>query len=146
MARKLGESRMLLVGAPSYLAKRGTPTTLEELETHARLSWGFARTSSGWPFSFRGVDTTLQTNGPVAVGDGETMRQLVLSGAGLARLAWFHVAADVRAGRLVPVMEDHNPGDRELIHAVFIGQGRVPMRVRAVLDFLAESVRIPAFP
>ncbi len=79
--------------------------------------------------------------------DGEGLRHLALTGAGLARLAEFTVRGDVRAGRLVPVLEDLNPGDLEEIHAVFLGQGgALPARVRAVLDFLARYARVTPEP
>ncbi|MCY1365946.1 hypothetical protein D9M69_528210 [compost metagenome] len=71
------------------------------------------------------------------------MRRLALDGAGLARLAAFRVRDDIAEGRLVAVMESFNPGDLEEVHAVFVGQdGYVPLRVRAVLDFLVEHVRV----
>lgn len=143
VARKLGESRMVVVASPDYLARHGTPRTLAELDVHNRLSWGFARSVRGWPFVRDGVIDMVHTNGNVAVGDGESMRRMVLAGVGLARLAWFHVGPDIAAGRLVPVMEDHNPGDSEAVHAVYIGQGGpLPARVRAVIDYLVETVQL----
>jgi DNA-binding transcriptional LysR family regulator len=79
----------------------------------------------------------------VRASDGEAARQLASGGAGIARLSRFHVGADVSAGRLVAVLEDFNPGDREDIHAVFLGRGGpLPARVRAFVDFLAERVRV----
>ena len=49
--------------------------------------------------------------------------------------------ADIDAGRLVPVLEDFNPGDLAPIHAVYLGKpGHLPARVRALLDFLAAQV------
>ncbi|MGQ3029171.1 MAG: LysR family transcriptional regulator, partial [Ferrovibrionaceae bacterium] len=60
-----------------------------------------------------------------------------------ARLAAFQVRDDIAAGRLEAVLEDCNPGDRDPVHAVFLGQGGLmPARVRAFLDFLAATVRI----
>ena len=42
-------------------------------------------------------------------------------------------------------MEDANPGDFEDVHAVFLGSGGpVPARVRALLDFLVETVDLGA--
>ena len=52
-----------------------------------------------------------------------TLRQLVLGGLGMARLAAFQVQDDIAAGRLLPVLEEANPGDLEEVHAVFLGQG-----------------------
>ncbi len=68
---------------------------------------------------------------------------MALGGVGLARLAAFTVREDIAAGRLVPVMEAFNPGDKEIFHALYVGQGGpLPSRVRAVLDFLAATGRI----
>ena len=53
--------------------------------------------------------------------------------------------ADIAAGRLLPVLEHANPGDLEDVHAVFVGQGGyLPLRVRALLDFLVEQVDLGA--
>ncbi len=57
------------------------------------------------------------------------MQRLAVAGAGLARLARFHIDPDIDAGRLVPVLEDFNPGELEQIHAVFVGHGgQLPAR------------------
>ncbi|MGL6090111.1 MAG: LysR family transcriptional regulator, partial [Pseudomonas paracarnis] len=39
---------------------------------------------------------------------------------------------------LVVLLEEFNPGDVEPIHAVFVGGGAMPARVRAFVDFLVE--------
>jgi DNA-binding transcriptional LysR family regulator len=58
----------------------------------------------------------------------------------------FSVADDLKAGRLVPVLEEFNPGDRLQVHAVFLGQGgRLPARVRAFIDYLAANLRLPTW-
>jgi DNA-binding transcriptional LysR family regulator len=85
----------------------------------------------------------LPVSGTVRVGDGETLRQLVLAGIGLARLSLYHVHDDLIAGRLVPVLEDFNPRELQPIHAVYLGKaGRLPARVRAVLDYLAAQLSV----
>jgi len=143
VARKLGQSRMVVVAAPSYLAARGMPRTPVDLAGHNLLAFGFARHMDGWPFVDAGVEVVAPVAGTPTVSDGEAMRLTALSGAGLARLARWHVEPDIAAGRLVPLLEDFNPGDLEPTHAVYVGQGRhLPARVRAFLDFLAEVVRL----
>ena len=144
VARKLGESRMVVIGAPSYLAARGTPRTLAELAGHNMLAFGFARLIDGWPFvDAAGAQIIVPIVGNLTLTDGEAMRRTAIAGAGLARLAHWHVEADIAAGRLVPLLEAFNPGDLEPTHAVYVGQGKhLPARVRAFLDFLAETVRL----
>ncbi|KLK94269.1 LysR family transcriptional regulator [Microvirga vignae] len=141
VARKLRESRMVLVAAPSYLAKHGAPRHPDDLTRHNLLGFGFARQSNGWPFKDEhGNVTAVVPTGNALVSDGESMRLLVLSGLGISRLSMFHIGPDIEAGRLVPVLESHNPGDTESIHAVYVGGGHLPARVRAFLDYLVETV------
>jgi DNA-binding transcriptional LysR family regulator len=83
----------------------------------------------------------IPVNGNVRAGDGEALRALLLAGVGLGRLSLYQVQADIDAGQLVPVLEDFNPGDTAPIHAVYLGKpGRLPARVRALLDFLSAHV------
>lgn len=141
VARKLGETRMLIVGAPAYLARHGTPVTPEQLLAHNRLGANYVRASSGWPLRYAGEDIVVPVSGNAQASDGEALRQLALAGLGLARMAAFQVQRDIADGRLLPVLEDCNPGDIEDIHAVYVGQGGyMPLRVRAFLDFLVAHV------
>jgi DNA-binding transcriptional LysR family regulator len=144
LARKLGESPMVVVAAPSYLAEHGAPQTPADLERHNMLGFCFTKQIEGWPFrDGRGGIVTIPPVGNALVSDGEAMQRLVVAGLGLARLTRFHVQTDIDAGRLVPVLEDFNPGDLEAIHAVFVGHGgQLPARVRAFLDYLVEKVKL----
>jgi DNA-binding transcriptional LysR family regulator len=144
LARKLGESRMVVVAAPAYLAEYGTPRTPSDLSKHNMLGFCFSKQIDGWPFrDGKGGIVSIPPSGNVLVSDGEAMQRLAVAGAGLARLARFHIAADIAAGRLMPVLEDFNPGDLEPIHAVFVGHGgQLPARVRALLDYLVENVKL----
>lgn len=143
VARKLGETAMMIVAAPSYLARFGVPEAVEDLEGHNRLGFGYVRAMDGWPLRKEEGTIVLPPVGRILASDGEALRQLALGGNGLARLAAFTVREDIAAGRLVPVLEDLNPGDRETFHAVHVGQGGpLPARVRALLDFLAARGRV----
>lgn len=143
VARKLGESQMAIVAAPTYLERRGIPETVADLARHDLISFNFVRSFDGWPVRANEASETLPIVGSVLAGDGESARRLALEGLGLARLALFHVGPDIDAGRLVPVLQDYNPGDTEEIHAIFIGSGgQLPARVRAFIDYLAETVRL----
>ncbi len=143
VARRLGATRMVIVGAPAYLARAGTPATPDDLRHHNLLGLNYMRAASGWPLRCGGEDCLVVPAGNAQASDGEAVRRLALAGLGLARLAAFQAREDIAAGRLVPVLEDCNPGDTEEVHAVFMGQGGyLPLRVRAFLDFLAERVRL----
>lgn len=140
--RRLGTSDVVVVASPDYLGRAGTPAQPEDLRRHQRLGLSYARHVDAWPFiDSDGVRTAIAPSGQLRMGDGESLRQMALAGLGVARLARYHVGADLAAGRLMPLLEDWNPGDMEDIHAVFVGPGRhMPARVRVLLDFLAERV------
>lgn len=144
LARKLGESRMVVVAAPSYLKQHGTPRTPQDLLQHNMLGFCFVKQIEGWPFvDPQGGIISIPPAGNSLVSDGEAMQRLAVAGLGLARLTRFHVDPDIKAGKLVPLLEEYNPGDLEAIHAVFVGHGgQLPARVRAFLDFLVDHVRL----
>ena len=143
IARKLGFTGNVIVASPDYLKREGEPKTITDLKRHRRVGFSYARSVHGWPLLDGGETIALPITPGVQVGDGEAMRYMALSGAGLVRLATFTVRADIETGRLVPVLEDLNPGDIEEFYAVYIGQGGpLPARVRALLDFLAERVSL----
>lgn len=145
VARKLGETKLVIVASPAYLAAFGEPTTLAELEGHNRLGFSYARSVDGWPLRDRpdGDVVVVPMTGRVQASDGEALRHLAIGGSGLARLAAFTVERDIAAGRLVTVLDALNPGDHEAFHAIYVGQGGpLPSRVRALLDFLAEHGKV----
>ena len=143
VARKLGATRKSILASPAYLARHGTPRTPADLARHNCLGFNRTRTLNTWPLLEGGQPVSVTAVGNAQVSDGASLQRLAVAGVGLARLALFHARDDIAAGRLVPVLEDCNPGDLEEIHAVFLGHGGwLPARVRVFLDFLVENVRI----
>ncbi|MBZ5758481.1 MULTISPECIES: LysR family transcriptional regulator [Rhizobium] len=143
VARKLGGTSMAIVATPDYLEEHGTPRTPADLDRHRKIAFSYRRAVAGWPLLVDGKCVAKKLVSTIEASDGEAMRHLCLAGGGLARLASFTIRDDVAAGRLLVVLDDCNPDDIEAFHAVYIGEGGpVPARVRALLDFLAEHVRL----
>lgn len=140
-ARKLGQTRRVIVAAPEYLARHGTPEVPEELHRHNCLNFNFRRAEPVWPFRRDGRDFALSVRGSIEANNGETLGQLAAAGVGIARVGAFSVADELAKGRLVPILEGFNPGDVELIHAVFVGGANTPARVRVFVDFLVARLR-----
>ena len=82
----------------------------------------------------------MSVDGGIVANNGETLGHLAAAGVGITRVGRFSVAAEIADGRLVPLLEDYNPGDVELIHAVFVGGSTTPARVRVFVDFLVERL------
>ena len=141
IARKLGQSRRVVCASPGYLARKGRPETPADLERHDCLTFSFRRARPSWPFRCEGRDLEQPVTGSLVVNNGETMKQMALAGAGIARLGLFHVAAEIAEGKLVALLEDCNPGDLEMVHAIHVPGGPVPHRVRAFIDHMAETLK-----
>lgn len=140
-ARKLGETRRVIVASPGYLARHGTPRVPQDLHGHNCLNFNFRRVEPVWPFCGEAGDYAMTVTGNIEANNGETLGQLAAAGVGITRVGAFSVANEIADGRLVPLLEDYNPGDVELIHAVFVGGANTPARVRAFVDFLADRLR-----
>ncbi|WP_018898110.1 LysR family transcriptional regulator [Rhizobium sp. 2MFCol3.1] len=140
IARKLGQSRRVVCAAPSYLERLGYPMVPADLGQHDCLTFNFRRATPSWPFRVEGREIAQPVKGSIVVNNGETMKQMVLAGAGVARIGLFHVAEEIAAGRLVALLEEHNAGDLELVHAVYVGGGPLPHRVRAFIEHMAVTL------
>ncbi|RJF82279.1 LysR family transcriptional regulator [Azospirillum cavernae] len=140
-ARKLMESRRVIVAAPSYLDRRGEPLTPDDLDRHNGLTFNFRQSWEEWPFRdpATGRLFTRSVRGNFEANNGPTVRALCVAGVGLARVGRFHVQPDIEAGRLVPVLESFNPNDIEPIHAVYASHPHLAARIRAFIDFLTEG-------
>lgn len=108
VATHLGTIRPYLCAAPEYLARRGTPGTVEELSNHDIVEMP---TSNGlprdWRFSRDGESSTaLQIEPRISVNDPVTIHRLVMNGAGIGCISAYLCGADITEGRLVRLFPD----------------------------------------
>ncbi len=141
-ARKIGDTGQVVVASPDYLARYGTPQVPEDLLQHNCLRFNFRRAEPNWPFVRDAEVFSLKVCGNIECSSGEALAQLARVGAGIARIGAFTVNEDIGRGDLIPLLEAFNPGEREPIHAVFVGGPTMPARVRLFVDFLIEHHRL----
>lgn len=138
-ARRIGETGQVVVASPAYLERHGTPQQPEDLLQHNCLRFNFRRAEPNWPFIREGQGFSLKVCGNIECSSGEALAQLAREGAGITRIGEFSVTEDLQRGDLMPLLQAFNPGDREPIHAVFVGGTAMPARVRVFVDFLVEQ-------
>jgi len=138
VSRVLVRARRVLVAAPKYL-ERGAPISSPgDLASHRCLAWlSRDQPKVQWTFvSPEGTSETVVVE-PALCGDSLLVRQWALRGEGVAYKANVDVAADLRAGRLVRLLEDYE-GEPVPISAVMPSGRHMPTRVRAMVDQLAR--------
>lgn len=142
-ARYLGDTSMLVVASPDYLSQHGRPKKPDDLKQHRCLDFGFSRIQPAWSFVENTKTKNINIIPTLKCSDGESLRQCAIEGAGIARLAGFQVAQDIKQGRLVSLLNKFNPNINEQLHAVFVGQGdHMPARTRAFLDYLLVNINV----
>lgn len=139
-ARHLFDSRLKLVAAPDYLARYGTPESVADLSRHVLIGFSEPRTLNNWPFADSG-HAPYAAAPQLSANSGETIRQLCLSGNGIACLSDFVVASDIAAGDLHELLPDRALNEAKPFRAVYYGDTTVSPKIRAFVDFLAEHWR-----
>jgi DNA-binding transcriptional LysR family regulator len=135
---RLGEMRRVVVASPDYLARRGVPPAPTFLAGHDCLSLGQQR---GWVFreaEGSSKTTTVKVGGTLECNDGAVLHEWAMAGRGLAWRSMWEVGEDLRAGRLVSVLDDW-AAPPVGIYAVFPQRRHLPLRVRLFVDLLKDN-------
>ncbi len=139
VARRITTARWHLCAAPSYLARAGTPRTPADLKGHQCLNFLPGSFRSRWPLKVDKQVSTLEPRAVVAVNNGDVLATLAALGQGIARLADYHIDAELRSGQLVTLLDEHEL-EREPIYAVFPSKRHLSPRVRAFLDHASQHL------
>lgn len=138
ISMRLADNRRLCVAAPAYLRRAGTPTHPSELMRHECLTLSSdASQTRGWAFRVDGALQHLRPGGRLDCSDGQVLHDWCRQGLGLAWRSTWEVAAEVRSGQLVTVLDDFAAPPNG-IFAVLAQRKHLPLRVRLWIDFLKE--------
>ena len=109
--RLTGAFRFVVVGAPSYLARHGTPERPDDLLHHECINLRSQTTGSPYAWELeRGRKTwRVPARGGVTTNDESTSVRLAAEGLGLAYAFEPGVQEELRNGRLVRVLEAYAP-------------------------------------
>ncbi|WP_369987051.1 LysR family transcriptional regulator [Pseudomonas xanthosomatis] len=140
IARKIGQSRWVICASPAYLARCGTPTQPAQLLEHTCFSFGFSSVWNTWGFRVEGHAITVPVVPKATFAQGDLLRDLALGGAGIVRLAEFHVGQDIQEGRLVPLLEAQAQDSTEPIYMIYTNRKHLSPRIRAFRDFLEQKL------
>jgi DNA-binding transcriptional LysR family regulator len=143
IARPLEDARLVVVATPEYLARAGTPQTLDDLARHDCIQ--FELPSSGrritWLFSEDGTEREILTEGGYVCSD-DVLGGVTLAkhGAGLFQTYRFIVERELADGSLVEVLQPFAGRSRPF--TLLYPHGRhMPLRLRTFVDFIMEQQR-----
>jgi len=147
VAQRLCATRTLVVAAPDYLRRHGTPETPQQLADHQCLYYPRGSEQPGWAFvpeqneaqqnvPHGAAPVTAPVSGLFATNNSESIRDAAIAGMGIALLPDFSARSALEAGTLVPLLAAWQPVGvfAQNLYIVRPWSAQVP---RAVTEFAA---------
>jgi len=145
VAWTLCSTEAVLVASKSYLKRVGEPDKPQALADHNCLHYLRSGESPAWSFVPRRGQpdrVSVPVRGTFAANNSEVLREMALSGAGVALLPDFSANQELERGRLVRLL----PNWRSVgsfggqVYAMRPYSAQVPLSVRALVEYLRESM------
>ncbi|NLH80484.1 MAG: LysR family transcriptional regulator, partial [Phyllobacteriaceae bacterium] len=140
IARKVGEVRRVVCASPSFLAGRPAIEAPEDLAEVPAIVCEPLSDGRDWRFSGKTGPRRVEIRPRLSVNGAEAAVESAVEGHGVTRVLSYQIAADVTAGRLVTLLEAHEP-PAEPVHLVHAEARFAAAKVRAFVDFAASRLR-----
>ncbi|WP_427453143.1 LysR family transcriptional regulator [Litorimonas sp. WD9-15] len=137
LSRKIGDAKMVLCAAPSYLAQRGRPSKLSDLDHHELLAYSRSPT---WRLCESGVEVEIEPKGRLQTNNGENLREFGVAGLGIVYMPNVIAAPALESGRLVQIMPAHTSEPID-IHLVRPAGRHTPMRIKKLMNFIIADFK-----
>lgn len=138
VARKLGETRLVPCASPQYLAAHPAPKAPEDLAAHNCFTYEYVSPRNVWRFrDATGAERAVRIAGTLHSNNGDLLAEVAARGCGIVFEPAFIVGPDVRAGRLVPLLQEFAPPPAP-IYAVYPSRKHLSAKVRRFVEFLVE--------
>jgi LysR family transcriptional regulator, regulator for bpeEF and oprC len=142
VARRVGGFSLVTCASPDYLARMGTPFSLEALEGHACIAYFLATGGRTRPFRFG--QGTHRVEPPcrhrIALNDTHTYLAAGLQGLGVVQIADFVAQQHLERGELVRVLPEWDNGSLPL-HVVYQPNRHLSSKVRAFIDWVSGLLK-----
>ncbi len=137
-ARRLGQIGSRVVAAPSYVEAMGSPDHPRDLAMHRCIVDTNRRAPERW--LLRGPDGAhaIQVAGHIFANSARVVRDLAISGHGIAFLPDFVLPEALAAGTLVPLLDSYS-SEEIPVSAVWLEGRSLPRKVRALVDFARQE-------
>lgn len=140
VATRCGTTRRTVCASPGYLAAHGTPRHPTDLGGHAIIAFEGLTSAESWVFRDENADVTVAVRPKLIVNTAEAAIDAATQGAGLTRVLAYQIEQALKAGALVTTLKRFESAPVP-ISLVYTSQRRLPLKVRAFIDFAAPRLR-----
>ena len=140
VAMRVGSIGRVVCGSPAYFAERGTPKRPNELSKHDCITFNGLTSPEAWIFLSGKGTISVAVHSRLIVNTAEAAIDAAITGLGITRVLSYQVADALRTGALLLALREFEPPPVpvSLVHA---GQGRLALKLRAILDFAAPRLK-----
>ena len=136
--RRLASFRHVLCASPAYLDRRGRPASPRDLVGHNCLNYLHYPYGQDWHFVSGTTDLSVRVAGNFRCNSAVALVQAAASGLGILLAPSFMIAAELKAGLVVPILTDFLPIEFEVV-ALYPHRRHLSAKVRAFIDLLTEQ-------
>lgn len=140
VATRVGTIRQVVCGSPGYFKTHGTPRNLGELSRHQCVAFDGLMSQQDWKFIVNGKPAVIPIRPRLIVNNAEAAIEAASAAVGITRVLSYQAASAFRSGKLVRVLQKFEP-PASPANFVYAGQGRLPIKLRAFIDFAAPRLR-----
>jgi DNA-binding transcriptional LysR family regulator len=140
VATRVGAIRRVVCGSPAYFAQRGTPKSPGELSTHDCITFDGLMSPDAWKFAVGKSIVSVAIHSRLTVNTAEAAIDAAIAEVGITRVLSYQVASALRAGTLALALREFEPKPWP-VSLVYAGQGLLPLKLRAFLDFAAPRLK-----
>jgi DNA-binding transcriptional LysR family regulator len=141
IAQRLGTVRRVTCASQTYLAARPPPATPQDLAEHDIISFESVSAQTVWRYwASGGEEVSVPLRSRLSVSTIDAAIDASLGGGGMVRTMSYQVADYVRDDLLQLVLEDWEPTPRP-VHLIYDRQNRLPLKLRAFVDFVVPRLR-----
>ena len=144
VVRVMEPTKVAVVAAPSYFARRRGPRTPDDLVRHSCVEYRRSADGRGdgavfeWPFARNGKSRKISVDGRVMVNDPDLAVRAAVDGLGIAYTIEARAEPFLRSGQLVRVLEDWSPSFEGLFF-YYPGHRQVPAALRALIEMISTT-------
>jgi DNA-binding transcriptional LysR family regulator len=135
--RRVGSFRLLVCGSPDYFTRHGVPRDLDDLKNHNCMKYTFSTWGSEWRFKSSDGYRAIQVTGNMEANSANALRLAAKLGQGLILVPDFLVRSDIKAGKLVSVLDEYSCPEMA-INAVYPHRQHLATNVRSFLDLVTK--------
>lgn len=141
IAVPLMKAPQVLVASPAYLERAGRPQAIKDLQRHNCLIHTLKSAAGHWRFEGP-QEEEVRVSGTLRSNIGEALKKGAMLGAGISLHPYYMVSEELRSGALEVVLPQYTPQQLD-IYSVFSTRRNMPVRVRALLEFLKSWAADP---